>query len=458
MKRAAPNAFDFAIGCRCGVENCGTHEATNYDYDKVELPSSITPMAYELDLTLRLEDHEFDGFVRIAIDIKDEDLDSITLHSKDLKFHEVELEPSLAARSISLNAAESTATFTFPRSLPAGQAHLRIKYSGELNDKMDGFYRSTYINRHGEQKTMASTFFCATTARKALPCWDEPLRKATFQCSLRIPAHMIALSNMPELASPEVEEAADATLGTKCVRFERTPRMSSYLLAFVVSEMDCLSAHSASGVLCRVFTPPGKAASAQWALDHAVLALDRFTELFGVAYPLPKADLVALPEFAMGAMENWGLVTYRETKLLLPEGASPAQRQGVAETVIHEAAHQWFGNLVTMAWWDDIWLNEGFATWMETHVCDSAHTDWQKWDQFVASTQGGALARDALRSSHPIQVPMQRAEQVDECFVSAPAFNPPPGPFCTAGRTCPSWPCRIANPLRFTCCGRFALP
>ena len=130
----------------------------------------------------------------------------------------------------------------------------------------------------------------------------------------------------------------------------------------------------------------------------------------------------------------------------------------MAETVIHEAAHQWFGNLVTMAWWDDIWLNEGFATWMETHVCDSAHTDWQKWDQFVASTQGGALARDALRSSHPIQVPMQRAEQVDECFVSAPAFNPPPGPFCTAGRTCPSWPCRIANPLRFTCCGRFALP
>ena len=421
MKRARPagsssKPFDFLAACRCGVDDCGTHDPAAYEYDKVTLPETVLPTAYELDLTLQLEKHTFDGVVRIGVVIHSEGLKTIKLHAVDLTLHHAEIETSGAAlqqsNAISMDAEEKTASISFTQPLPAGEAYLKITYSGVLNDKMDGFYRSTYTNRHGESSVMASTFFCATTARKCLPCWDEPLRKATFTCSLTVPAHLTALSNTPELST----SAAQGGDGMKCVRFEPTPRMSTYLLAFVVSDLDVLSARSASGVLCRVFTPPGKAQLGQWALDHAVLALDRFADLFGVAYPLPKADLVALPEFSMGAMENWGLVTYRETKLLLAEGASPAQRQGVAETVIHEIAHQWFGNLVTMAWWDDIWLNEGFATWMETHVCAGAHADWQKWDQFVANTQGGALARDALRSSHPIQLPMERAEQVDECF------------------------------------------
>ena len=409
---------------RCN--QCRTHEAAVVKYKRKELPDAILPSAYELHLDVQLDACRFDGEVYISLDVRQEGLTAITLHAVELAFKQVQLvrpeEGSLAdwdAESIVTEPADGTATFTFAAPVPVGPQRLRISYS-VLNDKMDGFYRSTYTDRQGKPATMASTFFCATTARKCLPCWDEPLRKATFTCSLTVPSHMTALSNMPERDGHEDAASAsplDAGGARKTVHFAPTPRMSSYLLCFVVSELDATCATSASGVLCRVFTPPGKAALGQWALEHAALALDRFAELFGVPYPLPKADLVAIPDFAMGAMENWGLVTYRETKLLLaPEGASASQRQAVAETVVHEVAHQWFGNLVTMSWWDDIWLNEGFATWMEQHVNAATHPEWHIWTQFVAGTQGGALTRDALRSSHPIQMPLERAEMVDEAF------------------------------------------
>ena len=192
--------------------------------------------------------------------------------------------------------------------------------------------------------------------------------------------------------------------------------MSTYLLAFVVGEFDFVAAQTAHGVMVRAYTPQGKPELGRFALQCAVAALDMYDEAFGQPHPLPKSDMVAIPELAAGATENWGLMTYREVDLLIDAAASSRQRQRVAEVVIHELAHQWFGNLVTMEWWDDLWLNEGFATWMETGVCADLHPDWSMWEQFITDMQGRALDLDGLRSSHPIQVPIGDAAEVEEAF------------------------------------------
>ena len=243
-KRPGAAAFAFAAACRCNVEFCARHAPTAQEYQKVVLGDAIIPSAYELDLKLRLEEHAFDGRVRIIIDVKVEGLTAITLHAVDLAISEARIVPLnagavLTAQSIELDArmammGKGTATFTFERPLPLGSQHLIIEYTGVLNDQMDGFYRSYYTDRQGERKMMASTFFCATSARKCLPCWDEPLRKAKFTCSLTVPTHLTALSNTPEV------ESVEGVDGTKRVRFQTTPRMSTYLLAFVVGEVPTL--------------------------------------------------------------------------------------------------------------------------------------------------------------------------------------------------------------------------
>jgi puromycin-sensitive aminopeptidase len=346
---------------------------------------------------------------------------SITLHANELKVHTASFEGVGAATSIVLG--DSTVTCTFASELPVGTGVVTLTFTGEHNDKMNGFYRSEYTDIKGEKQLMVSTQFEPIDARKAFPCWDEPLRKATFTCSLRVPSHMTALSNMPEATSLSHAD------GTKTVTFLESPRMSTYLLAFVVGEFDHVSALTKRGVLIRVFCPPGKPQLGAFALECACNALDRYDEAFGQPYPLPKSDMVAIPEFAAGAMENWGLVTYREVDLLLDEAASSRQRQRVAEVVIHELAHQWFGNLVTMAWWDDLWLNEGFATWMETGITAELYPEWKMWEQFITDMQGRALDLDALRSSHPIQVRPRRDRHPHRCALA------PREDACARGRT-----------------------
>ena len=319
------------------------------------------------------------------------------------------------AEEIRDNKKATTVTFVFPETatVPASSTILlTIHYVGFLNNQMAGFYRSSYTNIHGETKIMASTQFESLDARRAFPCWDEPARKAVFGVTLVTPASLTAFSNMPEKCSRALVGGA-----LRETIYLDSPKMSSYLVAFCVGEFDYVQAQTDHGVLVKVYTPPGKSESGQFALDCAVKALDAYDDFFGVAYPLPKLDMVAIPEFAMGAMENWGLVTYREVDLLIdPTKASSSQKQRVCTVVTHELAHQWFGNLVTMAWWDDLWLNEGFASWAENWAADKIFPEWTMWDQFTTGHLSYAMKLDSLKSSHPIQVPIRHAEEVEEVF------------------------------------------
>ena len=340
------------------------------------------------------------------------------MHAKELSFWSCTYSPrggvstSVAATEISVALKETTVTFTFPEQLKVGQGTLSIVFSGLLNNQMAGFYRSGYTDIHGKRKIMASTQFEALDARRAFPCWDEPARKAVFGVTLVVPVELTAFSNMPELCCRTLAEGK-----LKEIKFMDSPTMSSYLVAFCVGEFDFVQEKTKHGVLVRVYTPPGKSDNGDFALKCACDCLDLYDDFFGVPYPLPKLDMVAIPEFAMGAMENWGLVTYREVDVLIdPVKASSMQRQRVCTVVTHELAHQWFGNLVTMDWWDDLWLNEGFASWTENMAADALFPQWKLWEQFTSGHAASALRLDSLRSSHPIQVPIKHAEEVEEVF------------------------------------------
>uniref|UniRef100_A0A8C8ISF0 Aminopeptidase n=1 Tax=Oncorhynchus tshawytscha TaxID=74940 RepID=A0A8C8ISF0_ONCTS len=305
-------------------------------------------------------------------------------------------------------------TLSFPSALQKGSGTLKIDFVGELNDKMKGFYRSKYATPAGEIRYAAVTQFEATDARRAFPCWDEPAIKATFDISLIVPKDRVALSNMNVIdRKPHPED--DSLLE---VKFATTPIMSTYLVAFVIGEYDFVEGQSSDGVTVRVYTPTGKAEQGKFALEVAVKTLPFYNDYFNVPYPLPKIDLIAIADFAAGAMENWGLVTYRETALLIdPKNSCSSSRQWVALVVGHELAHQWFGNLVTMEWWTHLWLNEGFASWIEYLCVDHCFPDYDIWTQFVSADYTRALDLDALDNSHPIEVyvNVREVSLSDEC-------------------------------------------
>mmetsp|Transcript_89966 Transcript_89966/g.162274 ORF Transcript_89966/g.162274 Transcript_89966/m.162274 type:complete len:905 (-) Transcript_89966:51-2765(-) len=385
--------------------------------DRVLLPDAVLPSRYEIRLTPDLERFVFDGKVRIHVDVH-EATNEVTLHSKELSVSSASFTPSEGSAVevvvISQNLKETTVTLTFAEVLPVGPGVVEVEFIGILNNQMAGFYRSGYKDINGVEKIMASTQFESLDARRCFPCWDEPARKAAFAVTLVVDTDLTAFSNMPEKSCQIIKVGKKAK---KELVFLDSPKMSTYLVAFVIGEFDFIQATTQNGVLVRVYTPPGRAEAGTFALDVATKSLDIYDDFFGTPYPLPKLDMVAIPEFAMGAMENWGLVTYREVDLLIDrKTASGQQKQRVCIVVTHELAHQWFGNLVTMAWWDDLWLNEGFASWCENYAADLIFPDYRIWDQFPADTLSAALRLDALRTSHPIQVPICHAEEVEEVF------------------------------------------
>ena len=377
-----------------------------------KLPANVRPTAYELTLTPDLSKFTFDGWVNIAIQVSSPTR-SITLNAIELDISRAELvrpEAEPMRGSVAYDAASETATIGFPAEIGPGPATLSLTYAGVLNDRLRGFYRSRYTGADGEERFLASTQFEATDARRALPCWDEPSLKATFSVTLVVPDDLAAVSNMPE-------ESVVAGEGTRTIRFGTTPRMSTYLLAFAVGDMRCVEERSKSGTLMRVWATTGNEERGRFALDASLRLLDYFNEYFGIPYPLPKLDHLAIPDFAAGAMENWGCITYREPTLLVDETSSSAgTRQLVAEIIAHEMAHMWFGDLVTMAWWNDLWLNESFASWMGDKAIDALYPEWDKWNQFLVDDTGRALRLDGLKNSHPIEQEVDDPAEIGQLF------------------------------------------
>ncbi|CAD7003787.1 unnamed protein product [Ceratitis capitata] len=340
---------------------------------------------------------------------------SITLNALDITLGKVELDINgeiLQPSNISYSTDNETATLTFVQELPADASGvLNISFAGELNDKMKGFYRSKYFTPGGEERYAGVTQFEATDARRCFPCWDEPAIKATFDITLVVPQDRVALSNMPEVQEENIEN------NLRRIRFDRTPIMSTYLVAVVVGEYDHVEGKSEDGVIVRVFTPIGKKEQGLFALEVATKVLPYYKSYFNIAYPLPKMDLIAISDFSAGAMENWGLVTYRETFVLVdPKNTSLMRKQSIALTVGHEIAHQWFGNLVTMEWWTHLWLNEGYASFVEFLCVNHLFPEYDIWTQFVTDMYTRALELDSLKNSHPIEVPVGHPCEIDEIF------------------------------------------
>ena len=381
--------------------------------DAVVLPSNVKPMKYRLTLQPDLDTFTFKGAQTVDIEIV-EPTARIALNSAELEIGAVALRrngSSTAPHSISLDADAETATLDFGRVLSPGKAQLEMEFTGVLNDRLVGFYRSEYQDAEGQTRYLATTQFEATDARRAFPCWDEPAQKAVFDVTLVFDDSLQAVSN-----TPIVEESEPAT-GLKSVRFGETPVMSTYLLAFVVGDLVSVEDDADNGTRIGVWTTRGKENQAGFALDTSVRLLGYFNDYFGIPYPLPKLDHIAIPDFAAGAMENWGCITYRETALLVdPENSSAGTRQRVAEVVAHEMAHMWFGDLVTMEWWDDLWLNESFASWMGTKSVDWLHPEWEMWTQFVNMDTNRALSLDGLKNSHPIEQPVKNPAEVSQLF------------------------------------------
>lgn len=349
-----------------------------------------------------------------------EDTTSISLNTLFLKIHSTEIRAgsSLISSSPELkhDADTQTTKISFKEKLPAGsKATLVHKFTGILNDNMAGFYRSSYKLPDGSTRFIATTQMEPTDARRSFPCFDEPALKAKFTITLIADKKLTCLSNMDAVSEKEVDGKYGR--GKKAVTFRETPLMSTYLLAFIVGDLKKIETHKFR-VPIRVFaTPDRDIEHGRFSLDLAVRTLEFYEKKFNSTFPLPKMDMVAIPDFSAGAMENWGLTTYRVVDLLFDEKSSSAStKQRVAEVVQHELAHQWFGNLVTMDFWDGLWLNEGFATWMSWYSCNAFYPEWKVWEGYVTDNLQSALSLDSLRSSHPVEVPVKRADEINQIF------------------------------------------
>ena len=384
------------------------------------LPKNVKPLHYDLTLEPNFETFKYDGEVTIDLDVVEE-TKSITLNTVDIEIHETKVSTGSAVISsspkVTVDEDAQTTKVEFDQTIPAGsKATLYHKFTGTLNDKMAGFYRSSYKNEKGEDKWMATTQMEATDARRAFPCWDEPALKATFTVTLIADHNLTCLSNMDVSGEKDVDSKITGKK-RKAVAFNKSPVMSTYLLAFIIGELHYVESNEFR-IPVRVYSPPNQVTEqGRFAAELGAKTLAFYEKEFASEFPLPKMDMVAIPDFSAGAMENWGLVTYRVVDLLFDEktaGASTKQR--IAEVVQHELAHQWFGNLVTMDFWDGLWLNEGFATWMSWYSCNVFYPEWKVWESYVTDNLQSALGLDGLRSSHPVEVPVKHADEINQIF------------------------------------------
>lgn len=366
------------------------------------LPGDARPERYVISLAPDVESMTFDGEATLSFQVLDP-TNRITVNAFNLQIRDARLVDGPAAR-IEMLPDQQRVAFVFDAPLTVGGHSIHIDYTGKINETATGMFVSRFEDR-GSPRTMILSQFEPGYARQIAPMWDEPAHKAIFEITLVVPEGQDTVSNMPVAAT------SAATNGRKSVRFQPTPLMSSYLLFTGVGEMDRISAMSA-GVEIGSVTRSGAGEQGRYALETLGRILPFYTDYFGTAYPLPKLDQIAAPgSGSFGAMENWGAILYFEPYMLIdPAVTTEAQRQGVFGVVAHEVAHQWFGNIVTMAWWDDLWLNEGFASWMAAKATDSFNPDWDVWLQAVGGVEGAAMGPDALSSTHPIVQPIRNAQ------------------------------------------------
>lgn len=374
------------------------------------LPTIVKPTRYELRLEPNLPAAGFIGEETVAI-VVERATGEVVLHALELEILAVEAERGATrhnGRAEFIPALEQ-ARLRFDQVLETGDWTLRLRFKGILNDKLHGFYLSRYRDTGGQEHLIASTQFEATDARRAFPCWDEPAFKARFKITLVVEPGLTAISNAG------VESERRLADGRKEVVFRETIPMSTYLVAFIVGEFES-TAPADAGTPLRVVHVPGKQALTGWALQVGSFSLKFFARYYGLPCPSDKLDLIAIPDFASGAMENLGAITFRETALLVDERqASRAELERVADVVSHENAHMWFGDLVTMKWWNGIWLNEAFATFMEMLAVDAWKPHWRRWESFALS-RGSAMAIDGLSSTRSIEYPVRTAEDARAMF------------------------------------------
>ena len=374
------------------------------------------PEHYALELTPNRESMHFHGRVSLRGKKVGRPSARITLHQKGLKItaativkHDKKGDQTFAVARINNQASFDEVRLHAETQLYPGSYTVTVEFEGAITTPMHGIYPCEF-KHNGVKKQLIATQFESHHAREAFPCIDEPEAKATFDLTLTTPAGETVVANTPV----KNQQTTGKALVTS---FETTPRMSTYLLAFVYGELGYLEATTKDGVLVRTYATPDNVALTQHGLDVAVKALEFFGDYFNTPYPLPKLDMIALPDFSSGAMENWGLVTYREVALFLNKNSGSIEsKQYIALVVAHELSHQWFGNLVTMKWWDDLWLNESFANMMEYRAVDAMYPEWHIWEQFVSREGASAKRRDSLGDVQAIHCEVRHPDEISSLF------------------------------------------
>ncbi|WP_218080872.1 M1 family metallopeptidase [Anthocerotibacter panamensis] len=392
------------------VRPAGAEAAFSFDTTPGQLPKIAQPRHYAITLTPDLKSLTTQGSETIDIDVQKASK-TLVLNALELTVRRAELVAEQGqTATIQTHADQQTVTLTFPKVVTPGVHRLVLSFAGKIGPQPQGLYYDRYLTAKGE-KMLLATQMEPTDARRMFPSWDEPVYRATYQLTVVVPQNWLATSNMPML------QEKPAGKGLKSVTFARTPKMSSYLMVLVAGELEALE-DEVDGVKVRVITTQGKKEQGRYALQATKQLLSYYNDYFGVKYPLPKLDQIAVPGGFSGAMENWGGIVYNEAILLYdPNRSSQQTREDIYSVIAHEMAHQWFGDLVTMAWWDNLWLNEGFASWMGTKATDHFNPSWQAWLR-ASADKDTAMALDARRTTHAIQQPVKNESEANDAFDS----------------------------------------
>jgi len=377
------------------------------------LPSFVVPSHYRISLEPNLDEATFSGSVEIEVEIG-QATDNIQINSADLAITSAIVLDAVGGKTVASGVEHDEkmerATLSFDSELSSGPYTIVTEFTGILNDKLHGFYRSVFTDNDGVEHSIATTQFESTHARRAFPCFDEPAFKASYGVTLVVPSGQFAVSNGPDISTTDLGD------GRKSILFEDTMVMSTYLVAFIVGPFEATDPVDVDGVPLRIVHPIGKGHLTDYSLEAGTFALKFFSKYYGIPYPGQKLDMVAVPDFAFGAMENLGCITYREVLLLVDKSRSTEpELLRVADVIAHEIAHMWFGDLVTMEWWNGIWLNEAFATFMATMCSDNFNADWGRWNQFSLE-RSMAFDVDSLANTRPIEIEVNSPDDAEAMF------------------------------------------